>query len=189
MDSNVVALIIGLAGIAGTVIASSLGLYFTAKARSAPLREMLYSKQIEIITQLIHKQERFRIYATILSGKDTKFKDVALDDINKCIKEYSELTEKAVALLPTDLWIEIKKLTTFMTELINTYDETLTIDENSLLKLAGMDTKIALASRVVLGIDELTEESIKLFSSVDSLERITQIESDYFEALAKKEAQ
>lgn len=161
MDSNTVTLIIGLAGIIGTVIASGLGLYFTAKARNAPLRELLYAKQIELITQIVHKQARFRIYATILSGDDATFKDIARDDIGNCVKEYSEMTEKASALLPTELWVEIKRLNSLMTELITNYDENAILDENSLSKLAGMDVKVALVSRVVLGIDEfdLTPEN------------------------------
>ncbi len=96
------------------------------------------------------------------------------------------MTEKAAALLPTDLWVEIKRLSSFMTELIVNYDENAILDENSLSKLAGMDTKVALVSRVVLGIDELTEESLKLFSSTKDLERVVKIESEYFERLAKK---
>ena len=186
VDSNVVTLIIGLAGIIGTVIASGLGLYFTAKARSAPIRELLYAKQIEVITQIIHKQARFRVYAVILSGEDSTFKDVARDDIGNCTKEYSELTEKASALLPTDLWVEVKQLSNFITKVIANYDEKATIDEDSLSKLAGMDTKVAMVSRIILGIDELTEESLKLFSSAENLEKVAKIEFDYFERLAKK---
>jgi hypothetical protein len=189
MDSNTVTLIIGLAGIIGTVIASSLGLYFTAKSRSAPLRELLYAKQIELITQMIHKQARFRVYATILSSGDPGFKDIARDDIGDCFKEYSETTEKAAALLPTELWVEIKRLETLMSELIDNYDKSAIINEESLLKLAGMDAKVALVSRVVLGVDELTEESLKLFSSTKGFERVAKIEPEYFEHLAKKKGQ
>ena len=171
MDSNTVTLVVGLAGIFGTVIASGLGLFFTAKARSSPLRELLYEKQIDLITEIIHKQSGFRIYATILSGKDPTFKERARNDIGDCTKDHSVLTEKAAILLPTDLWIAIKQLHNLMTEVLAQYDEKATLDENSLLKLAGMDTKVVLISRTVLGIDELTEESLKLFSSTKDFEK------------------
>ena len=49
-----------------------------------------------------------------------------------------------------------------------------------------MDTKVALASRVVLGIDELSEESLELFSSVKGFERVVKIEPEYFERLGKE---
>ena len=65
---------------------------------------MLYEKQIELITQIIRKQARFRVYVTIISGDDATFKkDVARDDIGNRIVEYFEMTEKAAALLPTEL--------------------------------------------------------------------------------------
>ncbi len=189
MDSNTVTLIIGLAGISGTIIASILGLYFTARARSAPLREMLYAKQVELITQIIYKQGRFRNYVLVLSGKEPNFKDLARDDIGKCVKEYSEMTEKAAAILPTELWVEIRKLNDFMVDLIIEYDDNATIDEKSLSKFASMHTKVALISRVVLGIDELTGESIKLFTSIKNFDTVTNIKPEYIEYLAKKKRQ
>lgn len=38
MDSSIATLIIGLAGIIGTLIASGLGLYFTARAESCSMQ-------------------------------------------------------------------------------------------------------------------------------------------------------
>ncbi len=186
MDSSTVTLIVALAGIASTLVSSSLGLYFTARARSAPLRKLLYSKQIELITQIIHKEGRFRVYATILAGDDPTFKEPARHDIGNCMKNHSELTEKAAAILSTDLWVEIKQLNSFMTELLVNYDENEKLNEEHLIKLSSMDAKVALVSRAALGIDELTEESLKLFSNVKDFERLAKIESEEFKVFAKR---
>lgn len=186
MDSNVVTLIIGLAGIIATLISSSLGLYFTARARSAPLRGLLYSKQIELITQIIHKQGRFRIFATLLVGDDPTYKDQAREDIRVCVKDYSELTEKVAAILPTDLWVEIKQLSSYMTELVVNYDENGKLDEKDMVKLSGMDAKVALVSRALLGVDELSNESLKLFSSAQNFERLAIIEAKELTVLAER---
>ena len=77
MDQKVVTLILGLAGIAGTLISIGLGLYFTAKARSAPLREALFKKQLDLISRIMHKQGRIRVFVTIMGGEDDIFKDKA----------------------------------------------------------------------------------------------------------------
>ncbi|MGO9147509.1 MAG: hypothetical protein ACLQDF_14185 [Desulfomonilia bacterium] len=53
MEEKTITLIIGLAGIASTLIAGGLGSYFTARARSSPLRETLFSKQLELMTKVI----------------------------------------------------------------------------------------------------------------------------------------
>jgi len=187
MDSNTVTLIVALAGIAATLISSSLGIYFTARARSAPLRELLYSKQIELIPQIIHKQGRFRVFATLLVGDDPTFKDRARDDIRGCIKDYSELTEKAAAILPTDLWVEISQLSNYMTELAVNFDENGKLDEKDMVKLSAMDAKVALVSRALLGVDELSDESLKLFSSVQDFERLAKIEAKELTILAERE--
>jgi hypothetical protein len=189
MDQNVVTLIIGLAGISSTLISSGLGIYYTARARSAPLRELLYSKQVELISKIIHKQARYRVYATVLSGDETAaFHERALEDIGECVKEYSELTEQGAAILPTDLWVAIKHLSSAMTDLVVDYDEVSKIDQDKLLAIIAMDAKVALLSRAVLGVDELTDESLRLFSTRKGLESLTNIELRELEERARQKA-
>lgn len=187
MDQNVVTLFIGLAGIASTLIASGLGIYFTAKARSAPLRELLYSRQVELISKIIHKQARYRVYATVLSDAETAaFHKRARNDIGNCVKEYSELTEQAAAMLPTDLWIEISRLSNAMTAQLVNYDKTSKIDPDEMVQIVAMETKVALLSRAVLGVDELTDESLRLFSSSKGFENLAKIELSELEELARE---
>ena len=57
MEPSTVTLIIGLAGIVSTLSVSGLGLYYTAKSR-APLRQALFSKQIEIVMEIANLQSR-----------------------------------------------------------------------------------------------------------------------------------
>ncbi len=181
-------LIIGLAGISSTLISSGLGIYFIARGRSAPLRELLYSKQVELISKIIHKQARYRVYATVLSDdKTAAFHERALEDIGECLKEYSELTDQAAAILPTDLWIEIKRLSTAMTALLVDYDKTLKIDRDKLVEIIAIETKVALLSRALLGADELTDESLRLFSSSKGFERLANVELSELEELAHQQ--
>jgi len=151
------------------------------------LRELLYSKQVELISKIIHKQARYRVYATVLSDAATAaFHERALEDIGECVKEYSELTEQAAAILPTDLWIEIKRLSTAMTDLTVDYDEVSKIDEDKLIAIMAIDAKVALLSRAVLGVDELSDESLKLFSSPKSVDRLASLELEDLEDRARK---
>ncbi len=187
MDQNVVTLIIGLAGISSTLISSGLGIYYTARAGSAPLRELLYSKQVELISKIIHKQARYRVYATVLSGSETAvFHERARADIRECVKEYSELTEQAAAILPTDLWVEINRLSTSMTDLTVDYDATSKIDKDKLIEIVAIDAKVALLSRAVLGVDELTDESLRLFSKRKEFESLTNLELKELEERARQ---
>lgn len=178
-----VTLIIGLAGIIATLIASGAGLYFTAKARSSPLRETLFSKQVELLSRIVHKQSRFRVYATILHGNDDTHKERAREDIAECFREFSELQEEAAAVLPTEVWVEIKKLCDDMSNILGKYDEKGGIEGANFKNLVARMTKVALVTRVVLGIDELTGESLSLFTASKDYERIANMEIKFFEEM------
>jgi predicted AAA+ superfamily ATPase len=144
---------------------------------------MLCEKQLELITQIIHRQARFRIFAVLLGSPE--FRDRAREDLAEIMREYSELAERAAAILPTDLWVEIKNLNGAMSDLLGTYDQKKTVDKKSAERIAGMDAKVALMSRVVLGVDALTDESLGIFSSTKGLERVAAIESDHYLQLAR----
>jgi hypothetical protein len=185
MDANTVTLIIGLSGIAGTLIASGLGLYFTAKARSSSLRETLFKKQLEIMARITHLLGRFRVFATILAANDNEYKEHAREDIRECIKIFSEIQEEGAAILPTELWIEVKKMNDHMAKIPLNYDKGESISKESIDLYIAIMSKIVLLGRVVIGVDELTEENIKLYSSQKEYENLANIELEYFKKLRK----
>lgn len=185
MEEKTTTLIVGLAGILSTLIASGLGLYFTAKARTNSLREALYVRQFDLITRIISKQGRVRVFATILAGKDNTYKEQAREDIGNCVKEFSEYQEEGAAILPTELWIEIKKTDDYMADILVNYDEGKGVSEDDIKTLAAMMAKVCLLSRVVIGVDELTEESVKLFSSKKEYEKLANIKIEELKNVSK----
>lgn len=175
MTQQTITLIVGLAGITATLISSFLGLYFTANARTNPLRQTLYTKQLDLIVSILQKQGRFRTFATILLDANYPFLEQAREDIGECVMDYSKLTEEATAILPTDLWIEIRKLNSWMTDFLVSYDAEQPLAE--LRDYIVIDAKVALIARALLGVDELSHESINLFSSQKRFERLSKISS------------
>lgn len=186
MEANTVTLIVGLSGIGATLIAGGLGIYFTAKARSSALREALFNKQLDLISRIMLKQGRFRVFATILAMEDDTYKDQARDDIGDCTKDFSEIQEEGAAILPTELWVEVKKLNDQMTKILVDYDEGRGISEDSFETLVAMMAKIGLLARAVIGADELTEESLGLFSSKKDYENLANMEIEYFRKMHEK---
>lgn len=186
MCNENVTLIVGLSSIVATLIAGGMGLYFTAKARSSPLREALFAKQLDLIVRIIHKQGKVRVLATILAGKDDTFKERAREDIGECVKEFSEMQDEAAAVLPTELWVEVKRLSDKMTDILVCYDEKGDIEESSFRTLVALATKVALVSRAVMGVEELTEESLNLFSSKKDYESLASMEVKHFEEMHKR---
>ena len=57
---------ISIAGLSSTVAASAIGFYFTNKAQRSPLRQELFSKQIEILTSFALVATRLQLVAETL---------------------------------------------------------------------------------------------------------------------------
>lgn len=179
MKPEIVTLILGLAGITATLIASGLGLYFIAKARSSSLRESLFNQQLELVRKIVYKQGRIRVYFTVLTDKDGSFKEQAREDVGESVRDFSELQEEGAAILPVELWVEVKKLNDVMTDILVSYDNK-GVTEDNMKTLIAHATKVGLLSRAVLGIDELSTESLKLYSSEKSFKRVADLEVEHF---------
>jgi hypothetical protein len=183
MDQKYISLILGIAGLFTTLIATGLGFYFTAKAQSSPLRQALFSRQLDLVSRILVTQSRIRTFAAILAGEDVTFKDRARADIGESVKMFAEIEAEGAALLPTELWIELKHLTEKVVALLCDYDKTQKIEGGELSRIVAMSAKVALICRAVIGVDELTEESLTLFSSKKAYEDLTEIDYGHFEQL------
>ena len=168
MDASTQALVLGISGIASTLIVSGLGLYFTARARTVPLRQTLYTKQIELLLDISRTIGRIRIFATLILDSEATYKDRALDDLAGKIPHFSELVDAAAVLLPTELWVEIKRFDDLIANflaLIREDEDVSSFHES----IVGGAAKILLLTRSYLGADELSEENAFLFTDRRSL--------------------
>lgn len=75
-----------------------------------------------------------------------------------------------------------------MTDLAVDDDEVSKIDQDKLIAIMAIEAKVALLSRAVLGVDELSDESLRLFSKRKRFESVTNIELSELEELARQKA-
>lgn len=183
MEQSTITLIVSITGIASTLAVSSMGLYYTAKSRAAPFRQALFSKQLDIVTDIANLQSRIRVFATILSTNDDEHHEEARSDIGEHFRRFSEVEEKASVILPVELWIEVKKLASEITTAIIEFDSQGIIGSATMKAMIARMTKVALLSRMVIGCDELTEQSISLFSSQKEYKRIVNLEISHLEEI------
>lgn len=186
MEPSTVTLTIGLAGIVSTLSVSALGLYYTAKSRAAPLRQALFSKQIEIVMEVANLQSRIRTYATILADEGSPHLEEARRDIGDYFKQFAEAEEKAAVLLPVKLWIEVKRLSDEIINAIIEFDSQGLISNKRMKTMVARMAKVALLCRMVVGSDELTEQSISLFSSQTAYSNIADKKISDFEDMHTK---
>ena len=175
MDSTTQALILGISGIMATLVSSSLGLYFTARARTAPLRNHLYSKQLDLVLQIILVIGRIRIYLPIiLAPEPNEHREQALEDLRGKVSELSQLVDSAAALFPTELYAEINQLSHLIVNIMVDFDEGRDV-AGFQEELGGHATKVALLARTYLGVDELSQESTALFVKRKDLQRVSNV--------------
>ncbi len=96
------------------------------------------------------------------------------------------MQEEGAAILPTDLWINVNGLNDLITEALVSYDDKGMIDESQFTTIFARGAKTALIARTVIGVDALTDESLKLFSSKEDYDRLAETKLGYFEKLHRK---
>ena len=183
MEQSTVTLVLGIAGIASTLTVSAMSLFYTAKSRAAPLRQALFAKQLEMAIEIIHLQSRIRNFVTILSCRDGPHRAEARHDIGEHYRQFAEAEEKAGLVFPVELWVEVKGLSSELSKAIDEVDSQGIIEQTRMKTLVARMTKIALLSRVVIGSDELTEQSIGLFSSQKEYLRVANLGVTHFEKI------
>jgi len=168
-------LILGLAGLASTLVSTGLGLYFTSRARAAPMRQHLYERQLALMLEIVELIGKLRLYVVMMLEPNGPFRERARDDFSEAIPELSEASESAAAIFPTELYVEVRQISEACVSFAISYDEG-KIDSAFNDTLAGHAAKTALMARVFLGVDELSTETTRLFGThkeVSKVERIS----------------
>lgn len=186
MNDSTTTLAVGLVGVLATLVVGLLGSYFTAQARSNPLQQALFTKQIDLLSKIALQHSRLRVFLTLLQGPDDTFFEQAREDTRHQFVELAKLEEEAAVVLPVELWVAIRELNNHLSELIQEFDDKSAIGEEGFKTMVAMMAKVALISRAVLGVDELTGKSLDLFSSQKEFQRLAKIEVDYFERIYEK---
>lgn len=183
MDESTVTLVVGLAGIVSTLIVSAMSLYYTAKSRVAPLREALFDKQLDMAIEISHLQSRIRVFITILSSDEGFYHEEARDDLGRFYKEFSEAEERSAVIMPVEFWLEVKGLSTSVCSAIEEYDTDGIISGANKMAVEARMTKVVLLTRAMTGADELTDQSIGLFSGRKDYRRVVGLGVSHFEAM------
>jgi hypothetical protein len=167
--------IISVAGILGTVVTASVGLYFTARSRTLPHRQVLYTKQIEL-TLRIFQASGTAINLIVLLLPKSKHQDQARDDLREIIAELTQLSYEAAILFPVELYVAFKRVTETMTSIVIECDKGQNITA-SFDTLKVEDTRWALMARQFIGVDKLSIENLQLHSRESELTRLAGVET------------
>lgn len=174
MTAAVQSTVIGIAGIAGTVAMGTLGLYYTARGRTAPMRQILYTRQMELAVKTFRNVGRARIYVTLL-GFENAYQARARKRIRIVCKRFALLNDEAAIVFPPELYELMREIENTVLYLLSEFDRGQDIELNSVL-LVKQAARMGIAFRAFIGVDELSDESIKLYSSLEHLTDIAEMD-------------
>lgn len=180
MEDSTVTLIVGLAGIFSTLAASALGVYAASKARTAPLREALYCKQIDLITNLIDHQTRIRTYLAILRIREHHFAQDARIHAAEIFKHFCELGGQAAAILPTESYVAFRQIENKVAEYLMMFDDGEELTDEELTSIDGLFAKSAVLARIVLGVDEFNAEVLSMLKKTDHFDQVAGLAPNEF---------
>lgn len=124
----------------------------------------------------------------VIGEKNNPYCDQACKDLRACFKEFYELQERGVALLPVELWINLNTTQDCMHRIVSESETKNGVSEERLKLLIAALTKSALISRSITGPDELTQKAIGLFSSNKDFKKLSELDTAVYEHLVEKNA-
>ena len=188
MDSTTQTILVSIAGLISTAIVGAIGLFFTARSRSAPLRQHLYQEQLALVIRIVRIIGKIRTFAPMVVDPSGPYHERAVNDLRVKVRQLSEAKDAAAALLPTELYGELAQLASIVTDFVGDYDERRDLSWFP-ATLAGHAAKTALLARTYLGVDELSTESASLFASERSLASVANLDPEEIAAVAKAHIQ
>jgi hypothetical protein len=156
--------LVSLAGLASTVAASAIGFYFTYKAQRTPLRQELFKRQIECLSEFVmHATRMQQLASSFTTGTDTFESggetDMAWESLNAAILE---VTQRAGLVLPAAAY---STLTAYRAAQRDFEDALMAKGDLSppLQAMMGAFGHVFMVGRELIGADHLSAESIKMF--------------------------
>lgn len=157
---------ISLAGLAATLTASGIGFYFSQKTQRSPLRQELYKKQVEYLTEFVVQATRLQMFAASYSAGHITFEEgsEAEGAWEVLAEQLRDITQRAGLVLPAAAY---STLTAYRAAQ-NDFEDALIAKKDlhqPLQMLAGALGQVFMVGREVLGADNLSAESIRLHSA------------------------
>jgi hypothetical protein len=137
------------------------------------LRELLYTKQLDLAIRIFRRFGRVRIFLVMLKP-DNEYCDQARSDLADMVHRLSLLEDEAAVLFPTELFVAVREACRTLSPILEQFDEGRDVSE-LIEEFRGYDAKAAVMARALFGVDELSTQSIGLFAKEESLDQLASI--------------
>lgn len=157
---------ISIAGLTATVATGAIGFYFSQKSQRVPLRQELYKKQIECLTEFVVHATHLQMLAAAYKAGSLIFQEGSEEEQAWEIlaEKLRDITQRGGLVLPAAAYSTM----TAYRAAQNDFEDALIAKENlnkPLQALMGALGHVFMVGREVLGADNLSAESIRLHSA------------------------
>ena len=172
VDSTV---LVGLAGLVTTLVASALGLFFTYKARTEPYRGALYAHQVQGVSDLLEATaETQQRVQTFLAATEENAKHLAHEKMHRTIIDVMPLFGRVAGLMPKRFGPFLGNYYRCLTDLL------FAVHSHGSLDAIIRSLDVALSQlldvlREFLRVDQLTDETLSLLKA-ESLKELLALE-------------
>jgi hypothetical protein len=160
-------LIISIAGLFSTALVSAIGIYFTHKSQRSPLREHLYTVQIDLLTQFASLTFKIQGVARHLKGYEN-LKEEERAEAREMWEELQlnllEVTQRSSVVMPAALYSAMTAYRATTHDFKRSLSDKSDIDR-AFYALMGSATQVGMLSRELAGADTLGSESVDLHNA------------------------
>lgn len=157
---------ISVAGLTATVATSAIGFYFSQKSQRSPLRQELYKKQIECLTEFVVNATNLQMMAASYRAGTSTFQEGSDEEQAWEIlaERLRDITQRAGLVLPAAAY---STMTAYRAAQHDFEDVLIAKGDlhQPLQVLMGALGHVFMVGREVLGADSLSAESVRLHSA------------------------
>ena len=169
---------LAIAGLASTIIASGIGFYYTHKARTEDYRSFLYQKQFDLIIGIMEQLQMMELDLDLaLTDEVSSGKSEYIDLFNRHYLELAEMQHKGSIIFPVELYGKVngafKKAQDIVIKLSRE-----NIANGDLVEFRATNLEVGLIAREFMGVDKLSTQSTKIFSTHKEVSKLDEMSSD-----------
>jgi hypothetical protein len=176
---------IAIAGLISTIIVSGIGIYFTHKTRTQNYRNLLFHKKLELIIELMEYSQLMELDSDlVISAKSELDRKNYLEIFNEHYLNFAELERKGTIILPVELYVKVSESYRIAQDLVIKFNDN-DGEPEDLEEYKASNLQFGLIAREYMGVDKLSTQSIKLFSSKKEISKLANISNDDLTTLVK----
>ena len=174
MSDSTVTLIIGIAGLLATVFTGFLGFYYADKARKDKYQHAVFTEQFEMLKKANLLVGRADNLAVMVNPPRGEFFDKAIEDIRQIVPNIASIIHEGSSILPTELWVDLNHFADALIGILERRDSEAEIEVEQVIDVRAKAAMFASATRALLGVDELSEETSKLIKGESQTELLSE---------------